>query len=171
MNEHHKLKQETEAAKVLTANLRDIVADHEDDELLRDMVEGETSLHEAIEKAALQVMDDRAREDSLSIMIGDMQKRKARYAQRQQLMRSAILSAMEAGHITDKMEFPFATISTSKKARALEIVDEAEIPADYFKPQDPKLDKKAVADALKEGATIPGATLDNGGINLVIRWA
>ena len=46
---------------------------------------------------------------------------------------------------------------------------EALIPAKFWKPQDPKLDRAAVAEALKAGETVPGASLSNGGLSLSIR--
>ena len=170
MDEQHKLNREINAAKGLTAHLRDILADDIDDDVIHDSIEGETSLHEAIEATAQAVMLDRAHEDALKALIMTLSDRKGRYAHRQELLRTAILSAMEVGEIK-KMELPFCTISRAAKAQALEITDEAKIPAKYWKPSDPKLDRKAITEALKStAADIPGATLDNGGEKLAIRW-
>jgi hypothetical protein len=49
------------------------------------------------------------------------------------------------------------------------IVDEAAIPADFWKPSDPKLDKKAVGEALKAGREVAGAMMSNGGETLQVR--
>lgn len=171
MNEQHNLRQETAAAQVLTAHLQDLLADDIDDVVIRDSIEGETNLHEAIERAALVVLSSRSNVAALKEMIAALTKRRDRYAQREDLLRTAILSAMEIGMIKEKIELPFATISSAVKPRALEIIDEAIIPSDYWKPSDPKLDKKAVIDVLKGGKQIPGITLDNGGTRLVIRWS
>jgi len=49
------------------------------------------------------------------------------------------------------------------------IADEALIPARFWKPSDPKLDRAAVSAALKAGEIVPGATLGNGGFTLSVR--
>jgi Siphovirus Gp157 len=49
------------------------------------------------------------------------------------------------------------------------ILDEAILPAKFWKAQDPKLDKKAVLDALKAKEDVPGASLSNGGETISIR--
>lgn len=46
-----------------------------------------------------------------------------------------------------------------RNAPSVEIEDEQRIPSDYLIEQQPKLDKKAILSALKEGADVPGARL------------
>ena len=172
MNEYHNLKREIQAAKALLDQVDAIMSDSEDDfELQRDMVEGETDLHEAIAEAALAIMEARNHEAALKEMIDNLTKRKQRYQQRQELLRTAILNAMQVGDIRDKMELPFATISRGNKPRALQITDEAAIPSDFWQPRPPALDKKAVTEALKKGEPVIGAELDNGGERLILRWS
>ena len=61
-----------------------------------------------------------------------------------------------------KMELPQATISLRAVPPKAEITDEALVPSKFWKAQDPKLDKKAVLDALKGKEDVPGASLSNG---------
>ena len=46
-----------------------------------------------------------------------------------------------------------------RRSEAVEIIDEAKVPAGWFVPQDPKLDKAGIKAALKDGEEIPGVTL------------
>ena len=68
-----------------------------------------------------------------------------------------------------KLELPTATLSIKAVPAKAEITDEALLPSKFFKAQDPKLDKKAVLDALKAKEDVPGAVLSNGGETLSIR--
>ena len=49
------------------------------------------------------------------------------------------------------------------------IEDEEGIPASYWKPQPPKLDRRGLLAALTAGQAVPGAHLGNGGVTLVVR--
>ena len=51
------------------------------------------------------------------------------------------------------------TASLKNSAPALQIITECLIPAAYWKPQDPKLDKLGLLAALKAGADIDGVRL------------
>lgn len=61
-----------------------------------------------------------------------------------------------------------ATVSISRKAPALVVVDESKIPDEYFKTER-TLMKSEINKAHKEGKTIAGTTLSNGGETLTIR--
>jgi hypothetical protein len=75
---------------------------------------------------------------------------------------------MQSGEIKT-VETPAGTITRKSVPPSVLIVDEAAIPADYWKPSDPKLDKKAVGEALKAGREVPGAMMSNGGETLQVR--
>ena len=49
------------------------------------------------------------------------------------------------------------------------VTDEAAVPEPFWRPQPPKLDRRALAEALKTGQSIPGATLSNGGTTLSLK--
>jgi hypothetical protein len=53
----------------------------------------------------------------------------------------------------------------------LELIEEADIPAEFWKAGDPKLDRKALAEALKEGRSVPGVALSNQAPSLTVRIA
>jgi len=164
----HELHQQTCAAKVLLEQLRDLEAD--DDDVVRDSIEGETDLHEAIEAAVKRLGDDLAAIEGLEAYIKKLDGRKARLKKRVDTTREAIANAMELARLP-KMETPLATIAQKKVPPKVIIADEADIPSDFFKPQPPKLDKKAVMDALKAKQAVPGTQLSNGGTTISVRWS
>jgi len=87
---------------------------------------------------------------------------------RADIRRALIASALEIAELK-KLETPAGTIFVRAFAPKAIINDESAIPSDYFETPAPKLNKSAVAAALKEGRDIPGATLSNGGSTIQIR--
>lgn len=164
------LRIETEAAKRLLANLRD--QGHGDDaELMADAVEGETSLHEAVEAVLAQIDECDVLEIGLAAKEEAFASRRAKVKARKEFLQAAIEQAMLAAE-QQKLTLPAATVFLSKRAARLIVEDEASIPSRFFVEQErpaPKLDKKALTEALKANETIPGATLDNGSVSLTIR--
>jgi hypothetical protein len=164
----HELHKETRAAKLLRERLKAEFAG--DPELAASMIEGETGIHEAIDEAARAVFEDTGRLTALDTMIDALVIRKDRIEQRILTMRAAICVAMQEAEIPKK-DLGFCTVTRKPVPQSAQITDESQIPADYWKPQDPKLDKKAVLAALKAKVEIPGAALSNGGETIQMKWS
>ncbi len=49
------------------------------------------------------------------------------------------------------------------------LVDEGQVPDDFWRPQPPKLDRQGLISALKAGREVPGAVLGNGGMTISVR--
>lgn len=162
-----RLQRETEAARILREQLADL-ADG-DEAAIRDTIEGETNLHELIAKVIEDVAADEASVAGIAGHIETMEARKARLKKRIEFRRSAVLNAMAIGEVK-KIELPIATVSRQAVAPSVVITDEAQIPSEFWKRADPKLDKTAIKAALKDKREIPGATLSNGGETLAIRF-
>lgn len=62
----------------------------------------------------------------------------------------------------DKVKTPLFTVAMQNNPPSVNVVDESLIPKQYFIPQDPVLDRKAVMTALKEGQAVPGAEIKQG---------
>jgi hypothetical protein len=107
--------------------------------------------------------------EAIDTHVKALQARKARLGNQGDMIRQAILVAMGAAEIK-KLELPIATITRKPTAPKAEILNESDIPSQFWKAQDPKLDRKAVLDALKEKQEVPGAILSNGGEALQIRF-
>lgn len=162
----HRLIQETKAAEVLREQIKTIAGDDED--VLRDSIEGETSIHELLEKVVEQVVNDVAMVESIGAVCKKLKERQDRIEKRISWFRTAAASAMEVAGIKKK-ETPFGTVSLKNVPPSVVITDEAAIPSEFWKVSDPKLDKKAVLEALKDNKPVPGAELSNGSISVQIR--
>lgn len=164
-----KIAIETEAAKRLLARLRD--EGYDDAELVADTIEGETAIHEAIAGAIDQI-------DQLDILIIGSKAKEEAIADRRKAMEKRaefIRASIEQAMLATEQEcipLPTATVFIAKRKPNLIVENEADIPSEFFAPQEPpapRLDRKALMTALNEGRRIPGATLDNGTVSLSIR--
>ena len=157
------LSREAEAARDLLA----IINADEDEALAGDMVEGETSLHEAI-TAALDMMDQaEALSEGIKALVAKYGERKTMAERRAQRIRAAIQQAMQLAGLKS-LQLPAATLTVKPVAPKPIIEDESLIPADFWKPQAPTLDKAAI-NAAARSAPVPGVTMSNGGEALQIR--
>jgi hypothetical protein len=187
------LERETKAAELLCEQLKAL--GEQDEELIRDTIEGQTNLREILADMAQADGEDDALVDGLAAYIKKMQDRKARIEHRSDIRRSLMAVAMEVAELP-KLETAAGTISRKAVAPKVVVVEEADLPPQFFAPQPPKLDKTALTRALKERATmiaeikakpgsddyraaieainksnpeIPGAVLSNGGNTIQIR--
>jgi len=162
------LSKEIAAATALKEQLRDIVGE-DDTQLLADMIEGETGLLETIDAILGQIGNDASLIEGIELFEAKQSARKERLKKRTALMKAMLVNALDIiGQ--RKFERPIATVSLKSVAPKLVVTDEVLIPSKYFVPVDPSLDRKALADDLKDKQTIPGAELDNGGITIQIRF-
>lgn len=166
MNVDHALHTAIKAADVLKEQLREIAGD--DVEVIRDTMEGEIDLRGLISLAAEQNLHDAALLSGIDDAMSRLRERKDRYEKRIAMRRAAILAAMTAGEIKT-LETPSGTLTRKAVPPSVLIVDEAAIPSEFWKPSDPKLDKRAVTEAVKAGRDVPGAMLGNGSETLQVR--
>lgn len=173
----HLLAKEVRAAQQLRQSLK--VALGDDCETMADMIEGETNLHEMIGEVDKSIVEDELLVVGLEVMIEGLEKRKFRLSERIGRKRAAIEQALM---IAEKktLELPCGTFTLKDVPPKLDVYDESKIPADYWVPIDPVLDKKNLGKALRENAKafkttgapmveIPGARLGNGGQTLQVR--
>lgn len=163
-----RLRQEGDAAKALIANIRDVIGD--DEEMALTAVEGETSLIETITQAVHRIHELDAHTEALNIQIKTLSERKSRFENQHDRVKAAVCVAMQHAELR-KLELPTATLSIKAVPPKAEIIDEALVPSKFWKPADPKLDRKALLDALKAKEAVPGAALSNGSETLSIRVA
>ena len=162
------LTKERRAAEALRDTLSKMPGMDED--TVRDTIEGETGLHEAIAGAVALLTDTEVMMEGLQAKIAQLDGRLKRYEDRSDFLRAAIEQAMVIGSLR-KLELPECTLSLGNRAPGLVITDEAKIPAAFWKQPDPVVDKKALKEALKAKQEVPGATLGNGSVSLTIRRA
>jgi hypothetical protein len=139
-----------------------------DEESLRDTLEGLSSLPEALAAFVRSYLNDLALVAALGLRIAQMQERMHRIEHRADRRRMTVGSVMERAEIK-KLAEPDFTASLRAVPPALLVNDEAQIPGEFWKPQPPKLDKRAVIAALTSGRAVPGALMGNGGTTLTVR--
>lgn len=138
-----------------------------DAETLADTLEGATDLPEALLAAAEQIGEYDIMLAGLTEHIAALSARKSRLTRSKETLRAIILQAMDRGEI-ETVTGPAMTLTARKTPPQPIIKEESDIPSAYWTPQPPALDKKALAAALQDGP-VPGATLSNGGLSLIVR--
>jgi hypothetical protein len=155
---HHKYLQEALAAQYPEA----------DEETLLDTLEGMTNLHEMIAAVVRSRLDDLAFASAVRARISDMQARLARFEERADKKKEVITHVMDRAALKKITEADF-TLSLRPTGPPLVIVDEKQIPDDFWRPQPAKLDRTGLTAALKTGKDVPGAMLGNGGVTISVR--
>jgi len=154
-NAEYRLRLQTEAAKALISDMRgqhgaDIFDG--DEEFLADTIEGETGLIPAIEAALKSRDEDLMLAEGVAKRIEELQTRLKRLKDAAERKKSIVERAMVAAEIKS-LPLPVATLTISKRAPGLIVVEEADIPSEFWKPVEPpapKLDKAALAKALRD---------------------
>lgn len=159
--------KEAQAAAALRESLRQL-GEGDDHTLLLDSIEGETSLLEAIDKLLLGIAEAEGLARGVRGAIAELEAREARFEKRAEAGRAVIEQAMMVAELP-KLERPTGTLSLVARGPKVEVTEEAEIPAEFWKTGDPRLDKKSLLAALKEGRAVPGACLSNAAPSLTIR--
>jgi len=155
-----KLAREASAAKSLLDELRTDDADFQ-----HDVVEGETSLLEAID-AALDEMDDcDVIVSGCKEVEGKIAARREKATRRRDRLRGLIEQSMVIAGL-DTAKRPTATITVRKVNPKPIVSDESLIPSEYWKQPDPVLDRAKIN---KIDEPIAGITMSNGGTSLQIR--
>jgi hypothetical protein len=131
-----------------------------DEETVLDTLEGITDLHEMIAALIRSALVDEALLSGLRSRLDDMRERLSRLEVRASKKRELALEAMTEVGLT-KLEQPDFTASARSGSPALIVIAEERIPATYWVPQPPKLDRQAILGELKRGIEIPGAQMSN----------
>jgi hypothetical protein len=158
---------EVAAAKKLKAKLLSLGED--EDDLVRDMIEGETKLHEAIARVAFELAAVEGEAAGIRGAIKTMSERLDRHEARAEKLREAIFEAMQVAEQTT-MKTPAATLSVRPTPSKVEIIDQASIPAAFMRQADPVPDKQLIKSMLQAGKAVDGCTLSNGGLTLAVKF-
>lgn len=144
-----------------------VLAENEDlpPELIRDTLEGlQDDLETKATNVAKFVLGLEADAQMMEAAAKAMKERADRRRRRAESIRAYLLLNMQVSGIT-KIEAPEFTLAVRKSPPSVEIDDMAVIPPEYMVPPEPpppRPDKKLLAQALKEGAHIPGCCLKQG---------
>lgn len=161
------------ALYVLTDQLRGLqaLADTDADipeEVIRDTLEGlDGAIQVKATNVAMFVRNQELLADAIEAAAKSMKERAARVRRRSDSIRQYLLSNMVSAGITS-VESAELSIKVKKNPPSVIVEDETVVP-EQFKalpppppPPAPRVDKKAVADAIKAGETVPGCRLEQG---------
>ena len=160
------LRIELEAAKGLLQVCKGVLGD--DEQAVLDLIEGQTDVYPLVERIVGRINEVSCHALTLKGIEAQTKKRRERFEEQEENLRTVLLEVMTVAQAR-YLELPVATLSVTPLAPGVEIVNEAEIPARFWKRGDPKLDKVALKAALKNKEIVPGACLDNGSETLAIR--
>lgn len=161
------LTREAQAAAALIASLKDIIGDDED--FAMDVIEGQTNFSEVVNILVGQDGVDKALAAGIGAHVKEMTARKARIEERRERRRQALTVAFQTAGIKGALRCPLGTVGLNNTPAKAIPTDERLIPDEFWTKPEPELDKRALTAALKEGRTVPGATLSNGGVTISIR--
>jgi hypothetical protein len=153
-----RLELETRAANRIRQTL--VAAYGDDTDLIRDVIEGETSVREALAAVAETLQSVEGDIEGIEIVMAKQAARKARYVRYRDGLREALACGMEVAEITS-LKTPVATLSMRATPPSVEIIDQSVIPPAFMRVADPSPDKRAILAAIKDGATVPGCVLSN----------
>ena len=119
-----------------------------DEDTLRDTLEGLSNLPEMIAAVVRSELEDKALAKGLRGRIAEMEERLGRFEERAGKKREMAREAMESADI-QKIAEPDFTVSLRSVQPPLVIVEEKEIPEEFWRPQPAKLDRQRLRLALR----------------------
>lgn len=140
-----RLEAAMSAAMQIKATLPD-----DDDQLLRDTLEGQTDVFELMDRLAEQAIADK-------LLVDKATERARRLERRADKRRDIIARMLECLELGEALERPMYT-ATLAHVRTVIVNDETELPAEFFKHAP---DKIRIGKALRDGKEVKGATLSN----------
>lgn len=161
----------TIAAEDVIRQINILLADYpqlaEDEELLKDTLEGNTRFNELMEHFLNQMRENETLAEAISQRIGKLRERQTRLTHRAQFYRSLMQRMMDFAGIKS-IALPEGKISVVNSPEKVIITDESAIP-DAFMRVTKEPNKTAIKAALKSGNIVSGATLSNGGTTIQVR--
>lgn len=155
------LEQHIKALIAEFPNLQD------DEDLRRDMLEGETNLNAVMSRLLDLSMEAKAMAEAVTSMIEKKVDRRDRLKKRAEFYRALMHRLLEAADIKS-IDLPAGKVSVSNLPPSVVVNDPDALPDLYIRvKREP--DKAALKEALKRGETIPGASLSNGGTTIQVR--
>jgi Siphovirus Gp157 len=131
-----------------------------DEATLADTLEGITDIHEVLAAIVRSALYDEALAEGLKGHIQRLQERLERLTERVAARRRIARDAMIEAEIKN-VAAPDFTLSLRPGTPSLVVVDEVEVPNDYWEVREPRLNRASALSDLKNGVPIPGLQLSN----------
>jgi hypothetical protein len=139
-----------------------------DEETLADTLEGISQLPDLITEIMRSGLEDEVLANALKQRMEEMHARLTRLKECHDKKRAMAAWAMSQAEIP-RIKAPDFSLSLRPGSRRLEVCDEARVPAQFFVPQPPRLDRAALSAVLKGGQTVEGVVLVQGEPTIQVR--
>ncbi len=137
----------------------------DDEQLLRDALEGETDFDRVMPKLLNQFLDRVAMKEATASQLSDLRERASRFDRNADALKLLMFRLLNAAGLS-KLELPVATLSVRDGSQSVSVIDEQMLPQGFF-TRTP--DKTAIKKAILAGEGPPGAELVRGEPSLSIR--
>ena len=139
----------------------------DDEELMRDMLEGNTRFDRIMDRLLSDMRDNETLAEASSQRIGKIRARQTRLTHRAQFLRGLMHRLLTLTGLKS-VALAEAKISVVNSPEKVIITDENAIPDEFMEiTREPN--KTAIKNAIKSGQIIPGATMSNGGTTISVR--
>jgi hypothetical protein len=139
-----------------------------DETTLHDTLDGLSDLQDMIEAIVRGALSDEAMAAGLRLRLKELQERLARIEGRADTRRQIARDAMLDADIPTLRRAEF-TLTLRPGSPSVSVVDEKLIPASFWEPREPRLNKAGLLAELKRGVSVPGATLATAEPVLMVR--
>jgi hypothetical protein len=167
MNSPQLLRTEVSTYLILAKQLKARFVELDED-TLADTLEGISQLPDLVTEIVRSGLEDEVLINALKQRMDEMQARLTRLKERHDKKRAMAAWAMSQAQIR-RIQAPDFSLSLRPGSQRLEICDEARVPAQYFVPQPPRLDRAGVSAVLKRGELVDGAVLVQGEPTIQVR--
>lgn len=154
-------------------DIRAIVATYpelaDDEDLLLDVLEGQTNLFELASALLLAMKGREAHAEGIKILIRDLEDRKAMLEGRAERLRGLLILLLEDAGLK-RLPLDIATISIANRGPKPIWPDAPgdDWPAEFVRVRR-EINKSAINEALREGRPVPALEMDNGKSGLTVR--
>ncbi len=139
-----------------------------DDDTLKDTLQGLSNFPDMVEEIVRSSLEDEILIEGLKSRMADMSSRLERFQDSNRRKRELACWAMGAGSL-DRLKCPDFSVSYRLGSPRLEVTDEKKLPEDFLVPLPPRVDRTALAAALKAGRQVEGAHLAQGNPHIQVR--
>lgn len=139
----------------------------EDEQLLADTIEGETNVHEMLERLLSKVRSAECMQEAIASRIEQLKQRKNAFELREQYTRKLMHRIMDAAG-QRKAVLTEGTLSVRATPPAVVITNQEAIPDEFMRHPPPEPDRTRIKAAIKAGEHVPGCELSNAADTMAI---
>lgn len=144
--------------------IRDMLLDSGmDDDTIADTLEAETDIVEKIQGYVYVIKEIEAMAAAAKVEAQRMAERSKTLEARARRVKDTLKEGMQHAGI-NKREYPEFTVRVQNNPPSVDVLDESAVPSLFFTLPEivPRLDRKALLEALKEGTKVSGAQIKQG---------